>query len=187
MIIYYINLDHRQDRRFQIEKELECFHCEKVRISAYKKGAIGCTLSHIKALLSFIESDHDECIIFEDDFMFTRDPKDFKFPESKSWDVLMLSANVIKTEPYNDTMEKVIEAQTTSCYAVNKKYAHTLLNNFKDGYELFKMSNNPHLHSIDQYFKILQLSSNWFLCKPKFGIQRPNWSDIESKYVDYGV
>lgn len=186
MIIYYINLDHRQDRRVQIEKELECFDCEKIRISAYKQGAVGCTLSHIKALESFIESGHEECIIFEDDFMFIRDPKEFQFP-NVSWDVLMLSANVLKIEPYNDEVEKVINAQTTSGYAVHKNFAHILLKNYKEGCELFKMSKNPHLHAIDSYFKILQPHSNWFICKPKFGIQRPSWSDIELKYTNYGV
>ena len=186
MIIYYINLDHREDRKKQIEKELEHFDCDKVRISAYKGGALGCTLSQIKALMLFIESGHDECIIFEDDFMFVRDTKDFEFP-NESWDVVMLSSNVMKSVPHSDKFEKVIDAQTLSGYAVHKNFAKTLLENFKESYELFRKSKYPPLHAVDMYCKKLQPTSNWFVCSPKFGIQRPSWSDIESMYVNYGV
>lgn len=187
MIIYYINLDHRTDRREQIEKELECFDCEKVRVSAYKGGALGCSLSQIKALMLFLESGQEECIIFEDDFMFVRNPKEFEFPKNEPWDVIMLSANVMKCEIYNDTLNKVIDAQTLSGYAVHKNFAKTLLENFKESYELFRKSNYPELHAVDMYCKKLQPFSNWFVCSQKFGIQRPSWSDIESMYVNYGV
>lgn len=186
MIIYYINLDKRTDRKEQIEKELAHFECEKIRISAFYGGAIGCTLSHIKALIEFINSGHEECIIFEDDFVFTRNPREFKFPD-ESWDVVMLSANVLRTVPHNENFEKVIDAQTLSGYAVHKNFAKTLLENFKESYELFKKSKIPPLHAVDMYCKKLQPLSRWFLCYPKFGIQRPSWSDIESMYVNYGV
>lgn len=186
MIIYYINLDSRTDRRVQIENELVGFDCEKVRISAYKGGALGCTLSQIKALMLFIESGHEECIIFEDDFMFVRNPKEFEFP-NEPWDVVMLSSNVIKSEHHDENFEKVINAQTLSGYAVHKNFAKTLLENFKESYKLFRESKYPPLHAVDMYCKKLQPISNWFVCSPKFGVQRPSWSDIESMYVNYGV
>ena len=68
--IYYINLDHRIDRK---EKFLECMNDLQVpkskieRISAIYEpnlGILGCTKSHMLALETFINSDKNTCIIF---------------------------------------------------------------------------------------------------------------------------
>jgi len=72
-IVYYINLDYRFDRKDNFLKWIlkSGFSLNKThRISALynDKGYIGCTMSHIKALETFINSNHKNCIIFEVDY-----------------------------------------------------------------------------------------------------------------------
>ena len=76
--IYYINLDHRTDRRQEFENEIQKLaSLEKVeRIQAVHKpelGCLGCTLSHVKTLETFLNSEYKTCLVFEDDFMFNQD------------------------------------------------------------------------------------------------------------------
>ena len=95
--VYYINIDHRLDRKEQILKELDTvgIASSKIeRISAiYKKGfgILGCGLSHKKAVEHFIESKEDYCIIFEDDFVFTMSPDEFNFLLGKIFSKKMIS------------------------------------------------------------------------------------------------
>ena len=76
-IIYYINLDHREDRRKEFLGEMERMGVppEKiVRVPAVykpKQGDWGCSLSHVKTMKMFQETSYTNCIVFEDDFMFT--------------------------------------------------------------------------------------------------------------------
>lgn len=191
MKAYYINLNHRTDRKQHIEEQLK-----NQAITNYERieaihvpwfGALGCTLSHIKTLEKFLNESEDEtCMILEDDFIFTRNFSEFKFPEF-DWDVIMLSGNVLESQEYSYGFKKVIDAQTTSGYIVTRKFAPKLLENFKNGSELFLKFKIPDKYAIDMYWKILQPISNWFVCDPKFGIQMPSYSDIENWFSNYGV
>lgn len=85
---------------------------------------------------------------------------------------------------------KCINAQTTSGYMVHRDFAKRLMDNFKEGESL--LSKTLHLgyevYGLDQYWKRLQPSSNWYICKPKIGHQLDNdYSDIERRVVSYGV
>ena len=83
--VYYINLDHRLDRKESIEKELDKLGVpaeKRVRIPGiYNKnfGILGCGLSHKKALETFVASNHKTCLLFEDDFQFTLDMNYVKY------------------------------------------------------------------------------------------------------------
>ena len=74
--ILYINLDHRQDRKKHIEKEISRMEFDpKIvhRISAiYDRmcGHLGCGLSHIKALEVALQNKWQRVMILEDDFKF---------------------------------------------------------------------------------------------------------------------
>lgn len=192
MKVYYINLDHRTDRKQHIEEQLK-----NQGITDYERinavyvpyfGALGCTFSHIKTLEKFINEDeeHEVCVIFEDDFIFTRDFSEFKFPDF-DWDVIMLSGNVLESREHSDGFKKVIDAQTTSGYIVHKKFAPVLLKNFHEGKEMLIKTRVREKFSLDMYWKILQPVSNWYVCDPKFGVQVPSYSDIENWFSNYGV
>ena len=207
--IYYINLDSREDRKTEFLQEMRKYGVpdDKItRISAVNKpgkGDWGCSLSHLITVQQFIDSDIDNCIVFEDDFVFKQDLQTINsmFREvfdTKSpiiYDIIMLSANeidVAKTE--HKYLKKVKNAQTTSGYMVNKHFAPILLQNYREGAKLIEESygggKSDKLQGpfcVDQYWKRLQPQSNWYIFSPKLGVQRESHSDIQGGVVDYGV
>ena len=197
-IVYYINLDHRLDRKQQILdeiKKLELPDDKIVRIPGiYNKeqGLVGCSKSHIRALETFIDSGLDNCIIFEDDFQFLHEPKEQIenfFKQEVPYDVVMLSNNGgnITSSGYPG-IQRINNTQTASGYIVSKQFAPTLLQNLKEGGQLLEQDySNAHTYANDQYWKRLQPISNWFVFDPKLGTQRESFSDIQGGVVNYGV
>jgi glycosyl transferase family 25 len=201
-IIYYINLDNRQDRNIEFINEMEKINFPKNKINRFsaiydKHGDIGCSYSHINTLKEFIHSNHNICIIFEDDFEFLFDKYyinnqiNYIFENNIEFDIIMLSGNENSVIPtiYNN-LNKVIDVQTASSYMINKKFAKILINNFINGSILLSESYkankpNPNLYAIDMYWKLLQPNNNWFIFNPKLGKQRKSYSSIENKIVDY--
>jgi hypothetical protein len=201
-VIYYINLDHRSDRDQLFLQEMSRMNVPKdkiVRISGvYKKnqGNLGCSASHIIALTKFQESSFNNCIIFEDDFEFTKNlnpiNKAFEefFTNIIDWNVCCLSANIIYQENIGyKYINKITNTQTTSGYMVNKKYNNVLLENYKEGYDLLLKSYDKGKsdqiqgpYCLDQYWKKLQ-HNNWFVFNPKLGKQRNSDSDIQGGFV----
>lgn len=197
--VYYINLDHREDRRERIERTLADAGLTAERFSAIKNeecGAIGCSYSHMRVLEQFLKTDKDFCIILEDDFVFT-DPDEVEFRIkqllrcAETWDLVMLAGNVIRTDPSkNPSLRKVINVQTTSGYIVKRDFVPTLLENYREGLALQEVYVKEHktpcpLYCLDIYWKLLQPKSKWFICEPKLGLQAESFSDVEGRVVDY--
>ena len=199
-IIYYINLEHRKDRNDEILSEFKKMDIPSnkiVRIDAVRnkeRGAIGCSKSHIKTIETFLQSDYKNCIVFEDDFQFSEDSNTTKtniqnlFDEGVDFDICMISGNTIKDEPSQyPFLNKIIDSQTTSGYIVSKSFAPKLLENYKEGCEMFEKTLDEPTYAVDQYWKHLQPISKWYIFNPKLGIQRPSYSDIVKQQTDYGV
>lgn len=200
-IIYYINLNHRKDRYENIIKELNKTNIDKKKINRipgiYMKdfGILGCAKSHCLALESFLKSslDNKYCIIFEDDFEFTLDQEkiniliDKVFNEVKDFDVLMLSANILNSKNIDfDFLTKIYDAQTLSGYAINRKFASILLNNYRESILLLeKEGTKSHPYCFDIYMKRLQPFTKWYALNPLIGKQIESYSDIENKIVSY--
>jgi hypothetical protein len=197
-IIYYINLDHRDDRKKLFLKEMEKLKMSPDKIiripGVYLKdqGHLGCSLSHINALTEFVKSGKNNCIIFEDDFEFTvEDPMSYlQKLNTVEYDVVMLAANeVTASKPFNDFLNKVNMATTASGYVVSKKNAPALLQNFKEGAELLKNTYEDGAYkgeyAIDQYWIPFQQSRLFYVFNPKLGKQRAGFSDIQQGNVDY--
>jgi len=202
--VYYINLDHRTDRNTNFINEMNKinFPSDKIfRVSAVYKpsqGDLGCSLSHIKVLEQFINSNFNNCIIFEDDFEFTLNPHQINdalfnlFYYNIDFDVCMLASNTIYDLNTNyPFLKKIISAQTASGYIVSKKFAITLLDNYIRGATLLQQSyndgNKNSEYCVDQYFKLLQPNSNWLVFEPKLGKQLSSYSDIQNSYVQMNV
>jgi hypothetical protein len=175
-----------------------------VRIPAVYKpgqGDLGCSLSHIITMQHFIDSRLDNCIVFEDDFVFNRSIAEINsafrevFEKRIVYDVIMLSANEVDVEATEHKhLKKVKDAQTTSGYMVNTHFATTLYQNYRDGVKLIENSYNIGKSDalqgpfcIDQYWKRLQPQSNWYVFSPKLGVQRESHSDIQGGLVNPGV
>ena len=100
--IFYINLEHRIDRKEHVEKELLNIGLKEVqRFNAIKmeNGAIGCSMSHLRILQDAQKNNLDHILIVEDDISFL-DPELFKNQLNKffethknNWDVVLLAGN----------------------------------------------------------------------------------------------
>ena len=206
-IIYIINLKHRTDRLEEIMNELKVMEVDEKKIrrinAIYDKefGALGCAQSHRLALSMFLkDKEAKNCLILEDDFMFSRDKTYVDatltevFQSLKKWDVLMLSGNLVSIDARreNEKYVKVYDAQTTSGYAVTKEFAPKLVECFKKSEEnmkkFFKVYHEnliKHNFAIDMSWKTLQPASNWYSIFPCIGKQRDGYSDIEKREVKY--
>ena len=199
-IIYIINLEHRKDRLDHVTNELSKTNIDPNKVKRIDAiycphfGALGCAKSHLLALEDFINSGKDTCIIFEDDFIFT-EPQNIindlineVFNNVINFDVLMLSSNTLVEETTNyPFITKIIDAQTLSGYAVNKKFSQILLNNYKESINLLEpLGYGYPYYCVDMYMKKLQPVSEWYCIKPKIGKQCTSYSDILKIDVDYG-
>jgi glycosyl transferase family 25 len=192
---FYINLEHRTDRKILVEQELTKIGISATRFNAIKmdNGAIGCTMSHLEILQNAQQNKLEHVLIIEDDIKFLN-PELFKSNINKffnthnnNWDVILFAGNNIP--PYtniDDTCIKVSRCQTTTGYLVNGHYIKTLLQNVKMG--LTYLLNKPNERSrfaIDKFWFVLQGIHNWYLIIPPSVVQREDYSDIENKVTYY--
>ena len=187
--VVYINLDHRTDRRIEIEAELvKYFPVEKVqRFSAIRNehGGIGCTRSHIAVLEMAKTNGWKNYLVVEDDAIMSNFSKGYPLLEKlvqNSFDVITLGTVYAKYTPEH----KLLSGQTTTAYIVQNHYYDTLLENFREGLNGFLLTGNYPMYSIDQYWKRIQPRDNWFCVIPSLMIQRPGYSDIERHVIDNG-
>ena len=103
------------------------------------------------------------------------------------WDVVLFSGN--NFPPFKIEAPdcfRVANCQVATCYLVCSRYYDTLLCNFEDG--VSKLEANPENKpefACDMYWKRLQRADRWYLITPICVTQRPGYSDIEKKMVDY--
>jgi GR25 family glycosyltransferase involved in LPS biosynthesis len=207
--IFYINLEGRVDRKTQIEKELTNMGLTGIRfpgviyeptqpdrfnnLNLYSPNAIGCQIAHLELLKMAKDKNFNNIIIFEDDFEFTVDKTSFYEQINNfnnlniDFDVLFLSYNVVESEPFNDLISYGRSVQTTSGYMVNSKFYNQLISNIEEGLNLHIETQQSWMYCIDQYWKSLQKTNQFFYFNKRIGKQREGYSDISRKYVDYGM
>jgi hypothetical protein len=192
--IVYINLDHRPDRRAEVEGELASVGLSGERFPAIlrKPGIVGCGLSHIGVLEKAKEEGWENVLILEDDFYFvvdketvTREISAF-FALEIPYDVVMLSYGYDVSAPFNNVVDRAVNAQTASGYLVHRSFYDTLLHNLKEGSAQLIATGRHWDYANDQYWKRLQPITNWYCFKTRLGKQRPSYSDISEKFVHYG-
>jgi glycosyl transferase family 25 len=194
--VLYINLDIRTDRKQEIEQQFNNVNLpeDKIeRISAVynERGALGCTASHIKCIKYAKEQGWKNVLILEDDYNFINNNRLIKLnleyikEIGNDWDMILFAGNIMKVNPYNNILNKVINVQTTSGYMVNNCYYDKLLENYEEGY--IKLSNYfiPGLYALDIYWKLLQPNDRWYIFKKKMGYQRASYSNIENAVTQY--
>ena len=74
--------------------------------------------------------------------------------------------------------------QTTMAYICKQEYYDTLIANYREGLEKLAAGGHYTQFALDIYWKSLQ-SSGWVFAYPPLGRQKPGFSDIEKKDVDY--
>jgi GR25 family glycosyltransferase involved in LPS biosynthesis len=193
--IVYINLNRRKDRRTQIQQELERMDVSGIRFEAIETipGYIGCTQSHLEVLRQARDAGARQVAIFEDDFQWIVSKQIVQthlrafFESHISYDVLMLSYNIQQSEPYNTLVSYAREAQTASGYIVHSRFYDTLIQTLEEALPRLVTTGHHWLYMNDQIWKSLQKHSEWFYFNTRLGQQRPGFSDLANKYVEYGV
>ena len=200
--ILYINLEHRTDRKQHILKEIHkiCTNTSKIhRIDAIKidPGALGCGLSHIKALEYVLSHpEWNTVLILEDDFTFKSDNSrkllnniDMILRDTNNMDMAILSYNTYNfksTDTPNVRIKKIQYSQTTSSYIIKRHYIPKLITIFTESTDDIKKNGKKHENCIDIYWTRFQASDNWFAISPPIGYQYDSFSDIENRFVRYG-
>lgn len=207
---YLISLTHREDRRSKFVEntnqqgfELDTFEWINA-IEDTDFGGLGCAKSHLLALTSFLTSTENEyCCIFEDDFNF-RQSKDFSellinraLADFHGCKVFLLGGTFVTPIPTNSELEthkinKVFEANSASGYLIKRKYVPQVMNAFMEsilGMEEFRAASPRKViydrFAIDQTWKRLQRTDDWYCSTPMLGEQIASYSDIEKTDVDY--
>lgn len=212
--IYCINLDKRIDRYEQCLIEFKKLNIGVERISAiegapifkiglnWSAGAYGLLLTHTKIIKNAISNNYNNILILEDDVMFN--DKFYEIFNNKmpllpdNWDLLYLGGNnlfhrgkfnlitgnknfVITPTNYSSLNYEICKTTWTQCahaIAINSKFFNVLTS------EINKNNTMP----IDVILCNLQQSGyNAYTFMPSLARQRPSFSDIENKFVDYNT
>jgi glycosyl transferase, family 25 len=195
---FYINLEHRKDRKKQITDELKKMKIPEdkiIRINAVRNkynGHIGCCKSHIKTIELAKKMNLNNAVVFEDDFVFTlsKDEVDKKinhfFKTYPNYDVIQLTTAHKSLKDINDKhIKKVNNATTSSAYIINKKFYNRLLDDLNDSKEKMekemiefnkkngglKKKKHQTGNALDQHWGKLQKNSNWYIFEPYLGKQ----------------
>lgn len=198
----YINLLKRADRAREIQHELRILvsHIfprvliQHVIASERTPGFMGCTASHIRALQLALVLKQEWSFIVEDDFLLhnvtghqvQRTLKEIfdsigdgeRSGKNPKVNVIMLQANV-HSSTINGKLEQIHVALCTAGYLVRYEYISTLIHNCQKSL--------TRKIPVDVGYTQLQKDGTWFAPTTKIGVQRPSFSDIESRFVNYKV
>jgi len=199
--IIYINLDYREDRKQEIEREIERLDLKEraERFSAIRvpeQGILGCTQSHLAVLKIAKERGYKNILILEDDFEFTISKSELEknlstfFDSGIEYDVCMISymlQNLEENLNICPIISRVLEAQTASGYLVNANYYDKLIELYEWACPLLSTTKAHWIYANDQCWKTLQKKDKWYCFKDRFGKQRASYSDNSMRFMDYGI
>lgn len=145
----------------------------------------GCLESHMAVIRNAIKEGHKYVLILEDDAMFIRDLHKLPAPPEK-WDMLYLGGtvnNIIAREAQEELMSQNksmwirMSCWTTHAYIVN-------LNNKELVKDILASEND--MMEIDRwYLDKIHPRYRCYMAHPMVCIQRPGFSDIENRKVEY--
>ena len=190
---FYINLDERNDRMVHCENELKKIGLDRpCRFSAVKTkhGIIGCGISHLRCIESAKKDNLPYIAIFEDDIVISKPNKlrnqvDRILKSQVDWDVLCLGGNAFL--PHKEVGDDYVIVNRMYCgtaYIVKQHYYDKLIENIRDGLTKIMETGNRDF-SWDAHWIELQKQDRFLLVNPLTVYQRPDYSDIEKKEVNY--
>ncbi len=192
--IYYINLDHREDRRKEITEEFGKLNLSNYkRISAFKNanGALGCAMSHKYIYEHSLES-KNLIMVCEDDvsFLLSRAQLDDlinSFYHNSKLDVLCLAYNALYHNEVNKDFYISSNIQTMACYILKPNILNEFIGMANVSIQALTDGKSEENYAIDQVWKRLQKKIIFAFPKKRVVIQRPSYSDIRNVNVDYKV
>jgi GR25 family glycosyltransferase involved in LPS biosynthesis len=202
-VIYYINLDKRNDRKNEfLDNFNQADETRIVRVPAHyypENGAVGCLMSHITALNRALDDDVGENILIcEDDFTikdmdYCNQMLELLFDKIPDWDVIMLGQNTIKSTdtefktPKDEKIVRILDSQTASGYLIKKNYIPRLLEIYENDMANYVRTGKWGNYYVDQSWKVLQPKDKWYSTSPSIGVQRKSYSDIQKGYIQVEV
>lgn len=197
--VLYINLEHRKDRKNNIEQLLNNYELCYDRIDAIydKIGCVGCLLSHIKALYTAITSKCKNVLILEDDFTFKISKDEFNGCMEKlftggddggciKFDVCCLVSLVFQKEPTQyDFLDRITEASNGAGYLVQGHYMYKLLETYRGAVTPLLNTGAHWLYVNDRVWNNLQREDMWVIFKKEIGFQLDGYSDISNCYKSH--
>ena len=190
---FYINLDCRNDRMVHCENELKKIGLERpCRFSAVKTkhGIVGCGISHLRCIEQAKKENLPFITIFEDDIVISK-PNQLKnivnriLKSGVDWDVLLLGGNAFK--PHREEHDDYVVVNRCYCgtgYIVKAHFYDKMIENIRDGLTKIMETGNRDF-SWDCYWIQLQEKHKFLLVNPLSVYQKPDYSDIENKEVNY--
>ena len=194
---WFVNLDSREDRRRETTAHLSEFPAVKLerwQASSDANGALGCARSHASLMENFISKDLSFALVVEDDIEFLVPERRLleiiaEFLNNPTLDVLCLAnSNQIPPRRISQALSITCSTQTAAAYVLKRRAAKPLLRKFGTSVRLFGANEPKKVAAIDQQWKVLQRGRLIFAVPlDKIARQRPSFSDIEGRTVDYGV
>ena len=181
--ILYINLDHRIDRKEEMESMLHGYNYERVSAIEDIDGYIGCAKSHIKCLEIARARKYKRVIILEDDFMFKANHNFNNMALPEDYDVFLLSNLIKKCVSINDTFNRIYNCEWTSGHIVNETIYDDLIQNVYEGIQDRLKNGKSRANNLDIYWMKLMKKYNFMSHKDCIGTQRPGYSDIKGENI----
>lgn len=210
--IYCINLDSRPDKYELCLEEFNKININVERVSAidgkkiFKKGmnrnagCYGLLQTKLKIYDDAINKKYNNILILEDDVTFIDDFNEKFFSKidylPDDWDMLYIGGNnifdkgeyipitgdidfKINKENYKQLDYELVKTtwtQTTHAIGINNKFINPLLS---------FINNNPKVPNDLGHPYLQQKGYNAYVFMPSLALQRPSFSDIENKYINY--
>ena len=192
---YYINLEHRKDRKEETIIELKNFGINNpTRFNAIKdkkNGHVGCSKSHLAILKEARSKNYPYVMVVEDDVEFMNPDETNRklnniINSDLKWDVILLSCGYHSdlNKKVNKDSVKVDGCTTCTGYIVKREYYDTLINQWEEGLKML-IKTGKGQYVCDQYWGILQKKDNFILINPVKVYQRLSYSDLVGGEVTY--
>ena len=193
--VWFINLDHRKDRRISVESALEArglTNFERFPATLNDLGILGCTQSHIGVLEKIETENHDLAMVCEDDIEFLGFSDEIRqaiqeFVNTDGLDVLCLAYRLRAPRlRLSQRFALANSIQTASCYVVKRKAVGPLLQSFRESEQMLLDGVPPRIAANDMHWKKTQTNRLLFaITRKRLARQRPSFSDVVGKFKDY--
>jgi hypothetical protein len=195
-IIYILNLEERVDRYYDTLLALCAIRAPLHRVHHYKAvkddtpAYIGASQNHVDCMKHFVESKKEVCLILEDDFVFNEEKERIWGTLEEFWktplDYQICFLSLSKTgerQPHNSIVSRTKQPCTTSSgYFLKKSTVEDVIAVAAEGVQMMKLTGDQVTYCIDRYWSKLP---DLFFFKTKFGFQRPCYSNLTRRVVEY--
>lgn len=214
--IFYLNLDHRMDRRGSIEREIRKWlahetsapvaprvnqvhsrHTWVERVSATKEGALGCTRGHAHMLRRIADGGYGTSLVLEDDFVWevpialARERiGEFLEAEKERYAICQIAhvpVSLIHKEPSHERhYTRVREARCTMGYLIDASAAEEAAALYEAHTASFEKDGAFWKHCADLVWRPIQEQGKCFAMVPRLGRSLIDYSDLQGRVTDYG-